>query len=303
MIVIIGGTGSMGREVVKRLLALGKATRVVSRTPEKAAELRQLGAEVVAGDLTDTASLQRACDGADTVIMAAHSLLGRGKASSARVDGEGGKSLIDVAKAAGVKHFVYTSILGVRPDHPVDFCRTKYAVEQYLRASGIPFTILRPSAFYVPHATMTGEALLKKGKTTILGQGNAVRNFVAPSDVAEVVIRVLDDPKALGAVIDIGGPDNLTNNQVAELYGRIAGVPVKITHMPRAVMSIMSVVLKPVQPGVSSVMAFSLYTDTHDESFDASEMLKRYPMTVTRLEDWIGAKIAAQPSSNIIGIG
>lgn len=297
MIVVIGGTGSMGREVVKRLLERGKATRVVSRTPEKTSALQHLGAEVVAGDLIDSASLQRACAGADTVIMAAHSLVGRGKYSSALVDGEGGKRLIDVAKAAGVKHFVYTSVLGVRPDHPVDFCRTKYAVEQYLRASGVPFTILRPSAFYVPHATMTGEALLKKGRATVLGQGNSPRNFIAPADVAELAVRVLDDPASRGEVIDIGGFDNLTNNQVAELYGRIAGVPVKITHVPRGVMRMMSTLLKPVQPGISSVMAFSLYSDTHDESFDPSEMLKRYPMTLTRLEDWVRTQIAAHPSA------
>jgi NADH dehydrogenase len=297
MFLIIGGTGSMGRAAVKRLLELDKPTRVLTRTPEKASDLQQLGAEIVAGDLTDAASLQRACAGAEAIIMAAHSLLGRGKTSSAHVDGEGGKRLVDVAKAAGVKHFVYTSIFGVRPDHPVDFCRTKYAVEQHLRASGMPFTILRPSAFFVPHATMTGEPLLKKGKTTVFGQGNGVRNFIYAGDVAEVALRVLDDPQARGDCIDVGGWDNLTNNQVAELYGRVAGVPVKITHVPRGVLQLMASVIKPLQPGISTAMSFGLYSDTHNEGFDPSALLQRYPIKLTRLEDWVRQSIAVEAAA------
>lgn len=294
MILVVGGTGSLGRAATKLLLEHGKPTRVLSRTPDTAADLLHPGAEIVAGDLTDPASLRRACTGISTVFMAAHSLLGRGKAKSVRVDGDGGKQLIDAAKAAGVKHIVYTSVHSVAPDHPVDFCRTKYTIEQYLRASGVPFTILRPTAFFVPHATLIGEPLLKRGKTTILGRGNNPRNFVAMRDVAEIAIRVLDDPQARSAVIDIGGPDNLTNNQVAELYADIAGIPPKIAHIPPGMVRALATLLKPVHPGLSSVLTWSLYWETADETFDPSTLLQRYPLVLTKLEDWIRTQVSTQ---------
>ena len=118
----------------------------MTRTLAKTEALRQLGAEVVQGDLCDVASLRRACAGVDTVLAAAHSLLGRGAEASYYVDDLGHKQLIDAAKAAGVQHFVYTSVHGTGPDASVPFNQTKYAIEQYLAASGLSYTILRPTA-------------------------------------------------------------------------------------------------------------------------------------------------------------
>ena len=287
MILVVGGTGNLGRTAIPLLLEHGEPIRVLTRTPHNAEDLRQSGAEIVAGDLTNPASLHRACAGIDTVFVAAHSLLGRGKTTSTRVDDIGVKRLIDAAKAAGVKHIVYTSVYGVAPDHPVAFCRTKYGVEQYLRASGLSFTILRPTAVFIPHATLIGEPILKNGKTTIFGRGNNPRNFVALTDVAQIAVRTLNDPHARGEIIEIGGPDNMTNNHVAELYGRIAGITPKITHVPPRVLRILATILKPVHPGLSSVVAWSLYSETANETFDTSALLQRYPLVLTKLQDWI----------------
>jgi uncharacterized protein YbjT (DUF2867 family) len=296
MNLVVGATGNLGSAVTRMLLAQGGSVRILARSQSNYRPLADAGAEVVVGDLTDPASLRQACADVDRVFDAAHSLLGRGKTRSALVDGAGQRQLIDAARAAGVGHFVFTSVRGVSTDHPVDFCRTKYAIEQYLRSSGMPFTILRPTAYYIPHATLIGDALLKHRKATIFGRGNNRRNFVAIADVAKLAVRVLSDPQVRNQVIEVGGPDNLTNNQVAELYARAAGIEPKLTHVPRAVLRLMAALVRPVQPGLSSVMTWALYSDTADETFDPTPMLQKYPMTQTRLEDWIRAQVQRMPA-------
>jgi uncharacterized protein YbjT (DUF2867 family) len=297
MYLVVGATGNLGRAVTRMLLAQGKPVRILVRGQSNYQPLAEAGAEVALGDLSDAASLRAACANITSVFDAAHSLLGRGKTKSRLVDGTGKRQLIDAAKAAGVEHFVFTSLHGASAHHPVDFCRTKYDIEQYLRSSGLPFTILRPTAYFVPHASLIGEPLLKRGKTTIFGQGNNPRNFVAIADVAQIATRVLSVSQARHEVVEVGGPENLTNNQVAELYARIAGLKPQITHVPRSVLRVMATVLKPLHPGISSVMAWALYSDDADETFDPAPTLQTYPMSLTRLEDWIRAQMRTMPAS------
>jgi uncharacterized protein YbjT (DUF2867 family) len=293
MILIVGASGSLGQAVARRALQACLPVRALSRQPEaRLADLKSAGAEVVAGDLRDPESLRRACDGVTQVIASVHSIFGRGAERSALVDDKGHRDLIDVARAAGVTCFCYISARGAAPDHPSAFLRYKYAVEQYLQASGLPFTIIRPTAFLETHAyTLLGQPILEKGKTTIFGQGTGRRNFVAVDNVADLVMRALADPEAVGQIIEIGGPpeNNLTNKEVAALFEKAAGRPAKISHVPRGLLRVMSPLLRPLHPGLSQVMALALHDDMHDTSFDAGPLLTRYPLQLTRLEDWIEA--------------
>lgn len=292
-ILIVGATGVEGSLTTQKLLAQGIAVRALTRTPAKAEALRQLGAEVMQGDLRDSDSLRRACAGVDKVLAAAHSLLGRGAEASHYVDEIGHKQLIDVAKDAGVQHVVYTSVLGAGPDNPVLFNRIKYVVEQYLQASDLPYTILRPSAFMEWHVhEFIGKPILEKGKVTLFGKGDNPRNFIAGEDVANFAVLALTEPTAIGQIIEIGGPENWTNNQVAARYAQLAGRPVSITHVPLAVLRVMSPLLNPFHQGLSQIMAFSVLMDTADMTFDPSTTLRQYPVPLTRLEDWIRQRVA-----------
>lgn len=295
MILIVGGTGRLGRATAQLLLGRGEQVRVLARRPDKADDLRRLGAEVVSGDLTQPSSLDAACAGADTVFDAAHSLTGRGNASYSQVDGTGKQRLIEAAKNAGVKRYVFTSVRGAAPHHPVPFCRTKYMVEESLRASGMSYTILRPTFLYIPHAILIGAPLLKRGKTMILGRGTNPRNFLSVPDAAQFVVRAMLDPQALNQVIEIGGADNLSNNQVAELYSRVAGIKPKITHVPRGALRIVARLVWPLHPGVSNILLWALYSDTANETFDPTALERRYPVSLTRLEDWIRAQVQLAP--------
>ena len=294
MILIIGAGGFLGREVTKLLLSRGEQVRLFVRTPAKVEDLQQAGAEVIQGDLIDPPSLVRACKGVDRVLAPAHSIVGNGNYKSEAVDDAGHRALIDAAKAAGVAHFVYISILGAAPDHPIDFWRTKYHIEEYLKASGLSYTILRLSAFMEWHAHIfNGKSILESGKTSLLGQGAKPRNFVAVRDVAQFAILALTHPSLKNRTLEVGGPDNFTNNQVAELYGKIVGVTPKISHMPPFMAKAMSVMLKPIQPGISRIMYLgSLPDDAFCETFDPTTLLAEFPIHLTTLEEFIHERVA-----------
>lgn len=297
MILIVGATGYLGTATAKRLLAGGESVRAMTRTPEKAQELQALGVEVVQGDLRDEASLRRACTGVDRVLAAAHSLMGRGQEASKYVDEIGHKRLIDVAKAAGVQHFVYTSIENITVDSPVPFLRIKASIEQYLKQSGLSYTILSPSAFMEWHAYFfIGKPVLEQGKVTLFGPGENPFNLVAVDDVARFAIIALTDPKAVGQTIEIGGPENWTRMEIVHLYEKQAGRQAKVTHVPLGGLRIMSPLLKPFHSGLSQAMAFSILTETTDRTFDPSATLRQYPMELTRLEDWVEDRAAKSVS-------
>lgn len=293
MILIVGVTGVLGRETARQLLAAGHKVRGMTRNPASADDLKKLGVEVVQGDLIDHASLKAACQGVEAVLASAHSLLGTGNYKSEAVDDAGHRALIDAAKASGVKHFVYTSALGTRADHPTDFYRTKFQVEKYLKASGLSYTILRPPPFMEWHVhNLLGADFLKTGKATIYGAGNNPVNFMAGKEVAHIAVIALTDAARLrNRTVEMGGPDNVTKNQIAEMYARFSGKPLKKMNVPTGVMKVMGPILRPIQPVLSRLMSFSVWTDTADQTFNPTAMLKEFPMTLTRVEDFIREQV------------
>ncbi|MBX2997143.1 MAG: SDR family oxidoreductase [Caldilineaceae bacterium] len=293
MILIVGASGLLGREAAKTLLAQGEQVRAFTRTHANVDDLKKTGAEVMQGDLIDPPSLRRACQGVDRVLAAAHSIVGDGRYSSEAVDDAGHRALIDAAKAEGVSHFVYMSILGASANHPVDFWRTKYGIEEYLKASGLSYTILRPSAFMETHAhALNGKPLLESGKTTLLGKGTKPRNFVAVRDVAHYAVLALTDPKMKNLTLEIGGLGNFTNKQVAVMYARIANIPLKVSHVPTPMVKMLRLILQPFKPGVSRVMYMnSLPDDAFNEEFDPTSLLAQFPTRLTTLEAFIHERV------------
>jgi len=256
----------------------------------------------MAADLSDAASLVRACAGMQGVLAAAHGLLGRGRWRSEVVDDLGHRQLIQAAREAGVARFVYTSAHGAAADHPVDFFRTKHAIEQALLASGMPCVVLRPTAFMEHHVhNFNGKAVLEKGKAQLIGPGTKRRNFVCAEDVAVFAVRALLDEPLPYTRLDIGGPGHHSNREVSELYARLAGVPLRISHLPAWLARLMSVLVRPLHPGMARVMhLLSLPDDAYSERFDAAaELAQRHGVPLTTLAAFVqrqvdGARVAAK---------
>ncbi len=276
----------LGREIVRQTSAAGHEVAIVTRDPARLAGRLPDGVDVRSGDLRDPASLAAAIRGAGTVIAAAHGMLGRGGSRSELIDDRGHRALIETARSAGLARFIYVSVMGASPDHPVDFWRTKAAIEACLRGSGVPFTIVRPTAFMELHAhELIGKAILAGGTASILGRGDHKMNFVAVRDVAAVIVRALSDPALRNQAIDVGGPENLTQNEVAALYGRVAGREPRVRHMPLALVRVLAGTIGLVHPGIARILRVSLAAGTVDQAFDASRFLALHPMTLTRLDE------------------
>ncbi len=147
LVLVVGATGDLGGAITRVLLAKGERVRVLVRPPSNYKPMVDAGAEPVFGDLKVRSSLDPACKGAKVLITTANSAKHGGEDNPQSVDLEGNRKLIDAAKAAGVTHFIFVSISGIPPDTQIPLLQAKLATEQYLRASGIPYTIIAPDAF------------------------------------------------------------------------------------------------------------------------------------------------------------
>jgi len=292
LVLVVGATGVLGRETARCLRAAGHRVRGMTRDTKRAGDLEARGVEPVLGDLIDPASLVRACAGVDRVFAAAHGALGRGQYRSEAVDDAGHRSLIDAARGAGVSRFVYTSALGAASDHPVDFFRTKWAIEQYLAGSELDYAVLRPTALMEWHAhTFNGKALLERGRATILGTGKKRRNFVAARDVATLAARTLVGEMPRERVISIAGPGNYSNDDVANLYASIAGVQPRIARIPRAATIAIGAIMRPFHPGVARIMRITnLPDDAFEEACDAPES-PSHAIGATSLETFVHERV------------
>ena len=288
MILIVGASGRLGSVVVQHLLTQGKSIRVMTRNPLGLAHLKQQGAEIVRGDLLDPTSLASACQGVEQVLAAAHALDGKGDNNPQTVDDMGNRHLIDAAKAAGVRHFIFISVQGASPDSPLEFFRIKYRIEEYLQASGLNFTILRPSAYMELWAQLIGQPIREQGKTTIFGRGNNSINFVSVEDVARFVSIALDDPRTRNTVIEVGGPENLSMNQVAEIFERASGRQAKKRHIPLRMMRVMSILMQPLSPAMSRLIRNGIYMDTANLRYDTADTARAFGIQLTSLEEIAG---------------
>lgn len=262
----------------------------MSRDVAKLEQLARLGAEPVQADLRNSRSLAHACEGAERVVAAAHAFTGTGDNTSSDVDDAGNRRLIDACRAAHVRHFVFTSVHDARANHPVDFFRTKCRVEEHLRGSGLSYTILRPTAFMEFWADLVGRPIVEKGRTTIFGRGTNPVNFVSVADVAQFVLIALDNPAARNQIIEVGGPENLSLNQVAAVFESMTGRTSRKSHMPLSLMRMMTVLMRPLNPALSRQIAAGVSMDTQDQTLDMAETLKRFPVSLTRLEDVVRAQ-------------
>lgn len=295
-ILIVGATGQLGRATALALLEEGQRVRALvrepARMPKVVAELQRAGAELMTGDLTDAASLERACKGALRVFACAHSLLGRGAMRSAQVDHVGHSSLIAAALSAGVHRFVYTSALGAREDHPIDFYRTKFEIEQAVRESAIPYTILRPAAFMEQHVHgLLGKLILEKGFAVIFGPGRKRRNFVSVRDVAPFAVMALRGDELLNRTLDIGGPDNISNRDIAAMY-MLRSKQGRVFHLPLGLARVGAQVMRPLHEGIARVLEIAAVPDADwPETFDPAPLLAEFPRKMTTVEQFVEERI------------
>ena len=208
-ILVSNANGKVGQEVAKALLASGQKVRIGARDVEKAKK-EFPGAEVVALDLTKPATLASATQGVDAVFSATpYELLPAGE-----------EALIAAAKAAAVKRYVKLSAMGVEanPSSP------HMLAEKALAASGLEWTVLRPTFFMQNYATMAAGSVRSGAIYEPAAKG--ATSFVDTRDIATVAVAALTKPGHEGKVYALTGPTALTRDQVAAALTKAIGKPV-----------------------------------------------------------------------------
>jgi len=174
----------------------------------------------------------------------------------------------------------------VPPDHPIELFRMKYMAEQKLKASGLAWTIIRPTAYMETWASLIGEPLLETGRTRIFGRGTNPINFVSVYDVARFVELAVIDPAMRGEVVEVGGAENLSVRQVAQTFETVTGKTGRENHIPLPMMRLMAVLMRPANPTLARQIQAGVVMDTQEMSFDPSETTRRYPsIALTSLAD------------------
>jgi len=294
VILVAGGSGTLGTQLVRRLLTRGLSVRILTRDPRRVRVRPGERLEVVEGDVRVQATLPPAVEGVATVVSAVHGLAGPGGVSPASVDRDGNANLIAAAASVGAA-MVLMSVVGASADSPMELFRMKHAAEQRLRASGITATIVRSTAFMETWVALLRQTAARSGRPLVFGRGDNPINFVSVIDVAALAERAITDPSTWGRTLEIGGPEDLTLNEVATAIQRAAGRAGAPRHVPRGLLHIMAAAMRPVRPDFARQARAALVLDAVDMTFDASATRLAFPdLTSTALTEQL------KPSDRVV---
>lgn len=264
MLLLVGGTGNLGGRIARRLTAHGLPFRALVRPSTDPGELTEIATAIVRGDLCDVASVRTALEGVDTVIASAHSLdrimAGHRDTSIRGVDRDGYADLVASAIDAAVRRFVYVSFPGVILASGTPFAQAKLATEELLKASPMHEVIVRPDAYQEPWLSGERGFDWRSGSVTIFGRGDGQAAYVGMDDVAEAIVRLtaMSDPPRL---VEFGGPETMTRNELATAFEAALGSRLRRRHVPRFVLRVGSAALRPIHPGLASVLGMGLSLD------------------------------------------
>jgi uncharacterized protein YbjT (DUF2867 family) len=227
VIAVAGATGQQGGAVARKLLTDGWRVRALTREVSKPAaqELASIGAEVVSGDMENRTELEAAFEDAYGVFSVQNFWL-----PNVGYEGEirQGKNVADAAKAAGVQHLVYSSVGSAHRGMGQKHFDSKWEIEKYIQSLDIPYTILRPVAFF--DNFNWERAVILNGTFNAMGlRPEKERQLIAAEDIGVFAALAFAKPKEyLGKIIELAG-DALTESQLADTFARVIGRPVKLT--------------------------------------------------------------------------
>src|SRR5215469_9845116 len=236
-VLVVGATGVLGMEVCRQLAAVGKKVKGLVRTSsqeEKVNGLHELGVEAVTGDMKDPQSLYRAFQNVDAIISTATSTISHQEGDSIEtVDVAGQLNVAEAADAAGAQHAVFISFPPyppVTPGFPLQ--AAKRAVESRLRSKKFTYTILQPTYFM---EIWLGPALgfdYAHAKAVIYGEGKNKISWIAIKDVAAFAVASIDNSAAQNAVIQLGGPDDLSVLDAVRIFEQESGQTFELQNIP-----------------------------------------------------------------------
>ena len=229
-LLIVGATGTLGRQVARRAIDEGYKVRCLVRSAKKAAFLKEWGAELVRGDLCNPQSLTEALEGVTAVIDAATSRA-TDSLTIKQVDWDGQVALIQAAKAAGVERFIFFSILDADKYPQVPLMEIKRCTELFLAESGLNYTILRLAGFMQGLIGQYGIPILEGQPVWVTGNSSPIA-YMDTQDIAKFAIRALSVPETEKQAFPVVGTRAWSAEEIISLCERLSGKEARVTRMP-----------------------------------------------------------------------
>jgi NADH dehydrogenase len=227
VVTVFGGSGFVGRHLVRRLANDERIVRVAVRDTERASFLRMYGQPgqvvLIPAEVTRPESVERAVAGADWVVNLVGILYQRGKRSFQRIHVDGAATVAKAARAAGSKRFVQMSALGADPNSPAEYARTKAGGEEAAKAAFATVSIVRPSVIFGPEDDFFNRFAAMARISPVLPVFPTRFQPVYVGDVGDAILRLLTDAKTEGNTYELGGPRVVSFREVLELVMQYTG--------------------------------------------------------------------------------
>jgi uncharacterized protein YbjT (DUF2867 family) len=258
-VLVAGATGYLGGFVVQEFKTRGYFVRAMARSPEKLDHLQRSVDEVAKAEITQADTLKDVCDGIDVVFSSIGITKQKDKLTFRDVDYQGNVNLLEAAQRAGVGKFIYVSVFNGPNLLHLAIVKAHEDFVEALRASGIDYTVLRPTGYFSDMSEFLKMA--RKGRVYLIGRGT---NRVNPIHGADLAVTCVDAAQGEQKEVDVGGPDVLTYREIAELAFQSLAIPVRITSIPVWAMKLLVAVTRIFNKHQAGLLAFFTTAMTSD---------------------------------------
>jgi len=262
-VLVVGATGYLGRHIVAALRRAGYPVRALARDPQRLGFIPDAGVEVFVGQVTRPETLAGLCDGVSIVVSTLGVRSLKRRPTPWEVDYQGNLNVLRLAEAAGVQCFVFAGVLhGEQLRRSIAVVEPRERFIDALQTSGVPWTVLRPTGFFNDMEIIFDQA--RRGRVIQVGNGATRMNPIHPTDLAEAVIRCIEDPAARNATIELGGPDVYSYAEIAQMAFRALGKPPRTLRIAPGLVEGVSAVVKPFNPTAAGFLRFFRAVMTED---------------------------------------
>ncbi len=288
-LLIIGGTGTLGRQVVLQALTKGYPVRCMVRNFRKANFLKEWGVELVYGDLTRPETIPPCLKGITAIIDASTSRANED--SLKKVDWDGKLCLIESAKAANIKRFIFFSTQNVEQFENIPLMKLKYGIETKLKKSGIPYTIFRLTGFYQGLIEQYAIPILDNLPIWVTNENTNIA-YMDTQDIARFCLRSLQIPQTMNQTFFLSGLRGWVSSEIINLCEQLAGQKAKVQRVPLFALKLVSGFFGFFEWGqnISDRLAFVEILNTENNfsksTFDLYKIFKIDPSEIIQLDDY-----------------